>query len=224
MISNISTHNQPYSPDDMPADWYRHIKFILGAAQYEQLPTDQGAEVAFAGRSNVGKSSVINRLTEKRSLARVSKTPGRTREINIFQYNSHVRISDLPGYGYAKVGLKLRRHWVQLLDHYFKHRQSLVGVFLIMDIRHPMQPFDQLMLKFCQECHLPIHILLNKADKLSKQKANKAFFELQKLLIATNIVSVQLFSVLNKHGVDEARTTLAQWLFNDINKSHEHGK
>lgn len=178
----------------------------------KQLPDDSGNEVAFAGRSNVGKSSTINKITNRRSLARTSKQPGRTRELNYFAYDESRYIVDLPGYGYAKVNPSMQQAWAKLLDRYLQERESLRGVFLVMDIRHPMGKFDQLMLDYCQSCDLPLHILLNKSDKLSKNAANKTLSELKKTIANTKI-SLQLFSALKGNGVDEARQRLAEWLF-----------
>jgi GTP-binding protein len=168
--------------------------------------------VAFAGRSNVGKSSAINKITHRRALARTSKLPGRTRELNYFAYDETTHIVDLPGYGYAKVNESMRNAWAKLLERYLQERTSLRGVFLIMDIRHPMGKFDQLMLDYCQTCDVPLHILLNKSDKLSRSAANKTISEIRREL-ETAEASVQLFSALKGTGLDEAREKLADWLF-----------
>ncbi len=184
----------------------------MGVASIKQLPADAGTEVAFAGRSNVGKSSVINKITNRRSLARTSKLPGRTRELNYFAYDENTYLVDLPGYGYAKVNASMQQAWAKLLERYLQERKSLRGVFLVMDIRHPLGKFDQLMLDYCQSCNLPLHILLNKSDKLSRNAANKTMSEIHRELDNINI-SLQLFSVLKGVGVDEARIKLADWLF-----------
>ncbi|MCG8379334.1 MAG: ribosome biogenesis GTP-binding protein YihA/YsxC [Proteobacteria bacterium] len=177
-----------------------------------QLPSDTGREVAFAGRSNVGKSSSINKITNRRSLAKTSKTPGRTREINYFAYSENIHIVDLPGYGYAKVDARLQRSWSKLLEYYLQKRKALVGIFLIMDIRRPMTEYDQQMLEYCQTCNLPVHILLNKSDKLSRHAALKSMTQIKNQLSLPN-TSFQLFSALKSTGVDIARTKLAEWLF-----------
>ena len=130
---------------EIPKDWYRLFEFKQGVASIKQLPADCGKEVAFAGRSNVGKSSIINTITSRRNLAKTSKSPGRTRELNYFCYDEIRCIVDLPGYGYAKVSASTRDRWTNLLDHFFKKRSSLCGIFLIMDIRHPLKTFDKLM-------------------------------------------------------------------------------
>jgi GTP-binding protein len=195
----------------LPNGWYSRFEFIKGVAAFDQLPEDIGSEVAFAGRSNVGKSSVLNKITHRRGLARTSKLPGRTRELNYFAYDEHTHIVDLPGYGYAKVNETMRNAWAKLLERYLQERKSLKGVFLIMDIRHPMGKFDQIMLDYCKSCDLPLHVLLNKSDKLSKNAANNTVAQIRKELSAIN-ASVQQFSALKGVGLDEARQKLADWL------------
>jgi GTP-binding protein len=194
--------------------WYSRLEFRLGVASIKQLPEDVGSEVAFSGRSNVGKSSVINKITNRRGLARISKSPGRTRELNYFSYDENTHLVDLPGYGYAKVNVEMRDAWAKLLERYLRERQSLRGVFLIMDIRHPMGKFDQLMLEYCQSCNLPLHILLNKADKLSKNAGNKVMSEIRRDLANVD-ASLQLFSALKGTGLDEARQKLGDWLYSE---------
>ena len=173
-----------------------------------------GKEVAFAGRSNVGKSSVINKITSRRNLARTSKSPGRTRELNYFSYDEKRHIVDLPGYGFAKVDVSTRNTWKKLLDHYLQERACLRGIFLIIDIRHPLKSFDQLMLKYCEANNLALHVLLNKSDKLSKNDAKKTMIEIHSEIKAINL-SIQLFSASKGIGVDEARLKLTEWLFFD---------
>lgn len=192
--------------------WFSRLEFRLGVASIKQLPDDNGAEVAFAGRSNVGKSSAINKITNRRGLARISKSPGRTRELNYFAYDERTHLVDLPGYGYAKVNESMRDAWAKLMERYLRERQSLRGIFLIMDIRHPMGKFDQMMLEYCQTCHLPVHILLNKADKLSKNAGNKMMASVRGGLTDID-ASIQLFSALKGSGLDEARDKLAEWLY-----------
>jgi GTP-binding protein len=192
--------------------WYSRLEFKLGVASIKQLPDDNSAEVAFSGRSNVGKSSVINKITNRRGLARISKSPGRTRELNYFSYDENTHIVDLPGYGYAKVSVAMRDTWAKLLERYLQERQSLRGVFLIMDIRHPMGKFDQLMLNYCQTCNLPLHVLLNKSDKLSRNAANKVMSEIRRELVDID-ANLQLFSALKGTGLGEARQKLADWLY-----------
>jgi len=145
-------------------------------------------------------------------LARTSKSPGRTRELNYFAYDESIHIVDLPGYGYAKVDETMRNLWAKLLERYLRERNCLKGVFLIMDIRHPMGKFDQIMLNYCQSCDLSLHVLLNKSDKLSKSAAKKTTMEIRSELKNIN-GSVQEFSALKGVGLDEAREKLAEWLF-----------
>jgi len=196
----------------IPNGWFSRFEFIKGVAAFDQLPDDIGAEVAFSGRSNVGKSSALNKITNRRSLARTSKSPGRTRELNYFAYDESTHIVDLPGYGYAKVDETMRNAWAKILERYLRERSSLKGVFLIMDIRHPMGKFDQIMLDYCKSCDLPLHVLLNKSDKLSKSAANKTTTDISRALADIN-GSVQQFSALKGVGLDEARQKLADWLF-----------
>ncbi len=196
----------------IPNGWFSRFEFIKGVVAFTQLPENSIAEVAFAGRSNVGKSSVLNKITNRRSLARTSKSPGRTRELNYFAYDESIHIVDLPGYGYAKVDETMRNLWAKLLERYLRERNCLKGVFLIMDIRHPMGKFDQIMLNYCQSCDLSLHVLLNKSDKLSKSAAKKTTMEIRSELENIN-GSVQEFSALKGVGLDEAREKLAEWLF-----------
>ena len=183
-------------------------------ASIKQLPADTGHEVAFAGRSNVGKSSVINKLTNRKALARTSKQPGRTRELNYFSYDEQTHIVDLPGYGYARVNADMQKAWAKLLDSYLRQRQSLKGVFLIMDIRHPLTQFDQQMFEDCSSCNIPLHIVLNKSDKLSRNAAMMTMAKVKSELQLASM-SVQLFSALKGDGLDTARNCLAGWLFSD---------
>ncbi len=176
-----------------------------------QLPRDEGMEVAFTGRSNVGKSSAINAITGQHRLARTSKTPGRTQLLNFFALDYQRRLVDLPGYGYARVSPQAQRHWGKLLDEYFQTRQSLSGLILIMDIRHPLKPYDKQMLHWCEVNGLPVHILLNKADKLSKGAATNCLQEVRKQLNDRSI-STQLFSAQRHTGLDGARKILDLWL------------
>lgn len=192
--------------------WQQKIKFLLGVGEQWQLPADECFEVAFAGRSNVGKSSVLNTICQRKALARTSKTPGRTRELNYFSIDELHHLVDLPGYGYASVNESMKKKWAKLLDHYLSQRASLKGLILIMDIRHPMTDFDQQMLNYCADSNLQTHILLNKADKMSKSAANKVLFGLRKDL-ADYPVTLQCFSALKKTGVEEATEQIEQWLF-----------
>lgn len=191
---------------------YQQAKFVKGCAQLSQLPIDEGIEVAFAGRSNAGKSSALNAITNRKGLARISKTPGRTREINIFELDETRRIVDLPGYGFAKVSAEIKRRWNQLLNNYCEQRQSLRGLVLLMDVRHPLKADDEMMLAWACNVQLPVHILLTKADKLSRSQQNTSLAKVkQQLQPFGNLVSVQLFSSPSKLGVDEARSLLDAW-------------
>jgi len=190
-------------------------KFALSASEFAQCPADLGKEVAFAGRSNAGKSSALNCLTSAK-LAKTSKTPGRTQLINFFNLTDDLRLVDLPGYGYAKVSISLKKHWREHLDAYLQRRTSLVGIILLMDIRHPLSDFDQMLLAFACACHLPIHILLTKCDKLkfgaAKQQLFKVQNELNNKFAKNSNVSIQLFSATKRQGLDEAYNVLNNWL------------
>jgi GTP-binding protein len=190
-------------------------QFILAAHRISQLPVDEGAEVAFAGRSNAGKSSALNALTGHRGLARTSKTPGRTQQMVAFSLpiSSELRLIDLPGYGYAKVPVEMREHWKLEIDAYLKQRKSLRGVILIADIRHPLKEFDRMMLEFCFHTHLPCHLLLTKADKLSRGQATQALASMRKQFAAEGLqATVQVFSSSAPTGVDEARAKVMELL------------
>lgn len=185
---------------------------MLSVANLQQLPKDEGSEVAFVGRSNAGKSSVLNELTQNKQLARVSKTPGRTQHINLFALDDNRRIADLPGYGYAKVPIEIKKHWEKTLDEYLRTRQCLKGLILVMDIRHPLKDFDQHMLAWSEHCELAVHILLNKADKLSQNAKQQTLFQVEKALKNySNRISVQLFSALRSIGNDPLRQVLDHW-------------
>ena len=188
---------------------FRIATYVLNAHELKQLPADQGIEVAIAGRSNAGKSSAINVLTDQKSLARTSKTPGRTKQIVIFELDENRRIADLPGYGYAKVPLKLKEHWRKVMARYFQTRQCLRGVVLVMDIRHPMREFDQQMLSWCESAGTPCHILLTKADKLKRGPAQSTLLKVRRDLPA--IASVQVFSSSKKEGLWELVDKLSEW-------------
>ncbi len=196
----------------MVTNTYRQASYATSAHTLDQLMPDCGREVAFAGRSNAGKSSVINALTGQKRLAKISKTPGRTQLINFFPVSPDVRLVDLPGYGYAKVPDKLQTHWAQTLSEYFQQRESLVGIVLIVDIRRLLTDFDLQMLSWCEEAGLSVHILLNKSDKLAFGARKQSLLQVEKQLSDRN-QTVQLFSVLKKSGVDELVAVLDQWMF-----------
>ena len=193
---------------------YQQAQFLISAAKLLQLPEDEGAEVAFAGRSNAGKSSALNRLTHNKQLAFTSKTPGRTQLINVFTLDEQRRLVDLPGYGYAKVSLAIKDRWQKTLADYLQQRQCLKGLVLLMDIRHPLKELDTAMLEWANECQLPIHILLTKSDKLKKSQAASALLNVkQALSFYHQPFSVQLFSSLKNTGVDELSAKLDEWFY-----------
>ncbi len=192
---------------------FQQASYWCSAHTISQLPADSGIEVAFAGRSNAGKSSAINAITRQSALARTSKTPGRTQQIIFFKLDDDHRLVDLPGYGFAKVPLKVKLHWQQVLERYLHTRNSLQGLVLMMDIRHPLTDSDQQMLSWCSISNMPVHILLTKADKISRSKGNIVLQQVQKHLVnLPGAMSVQLFSVLKRIGIEEAQTHLDDWL------------
>ena len=176
-----------------------------------QCPENEGREVAFAGRSNAGKSSALNALTGSNKLARTSKTPGRTQLINFFDVQEGVFLVDLPGYGYAKVPEAMKKEWQHHMAQYLERREALVGLVLLVDIRHPMKEFDEMMLNLSVSANLPMHILLTKADKLKQGAARQVLNALRKDLSRFPQVSVQLFSSLKKTGVDQLSMKLDEW-------------
>ena len=194
----------------MKANPFRAAHFVLSAASPAQLPRDEGAEIAFAGRSNAGKSSALNAICDQTGLARTSKTPGRTPLLNVFALDDARRLIDLPGYGYAKVPEKMREHWRTLIDDYLRGRDSLRGIVLIMDSRHPLKDFDRQMLQFCDDIDRACHVLLTKADKLAHSEGLRTLALVRKECAAQGWrASAQLFSAMKKTGLDEARSTLA---------------
>ena len=189
---------------------YPEARFITSANAVKQFVPDDGAEVAVAGRSNAGKSSAINVIVNRRQFARTSKTPGRTQLVNFFELREGARLVDLPGYGFAKVSDNKRRHWGELLADYFRLRESLRGLILVVDIRRKLTDYDRQMIDFAESVSLPIHVLLTKADKLKRGQAANAVLEVKKLL--KDRATVQPFSALKRHGEGEAREVLEQFL------------
>jgi GTP-binding protein len=190
---------------------YHQAKFINSSPHLKDTPADHGREIAFAGRSNAGKSSAINTLTRQNSLARISKTPGRTQMLNFFSINEQQRFVDLPGYGYAKVPVAVKLKWHELMENYLTKRKSLCGVVLVMDVRHPLTEFDWQMVEWCQHTQLPLHIILTKADKLTYGAAKNTLLQVQKQLKDSNLLlSIQLFSALKKSGIDDLHQALDQ--------------
>ena len=187
-------------------------KFATAAHNASQWLPDDGCEVAFAGRSNSGKSSALNAITGFKKLAITSKTPGRTQQIVFFEVKPQVRLVDLPGYGYAKVPKQLREHWAQTIERYFSERQSLRGLILTMDIRHPFKALDQQLLVWCATADVPAHVLLTKSDKLSKGRAAAALASVNKMFNPNQNATVQIFSSKTNVGVLEARQKILDLL------------
>lgn len=196
---------------------YAKTHFILSAPNINHLPEDTGIEIAFAGRSNAGKSSALNTLTNQKSLARTSKTPGRTQLINLFEVEPNCRIVDLPGYGYAQVPEEVKRQWQKSLEEYLQYRESLKGIVILMDIRHPLKDLDQQMVQWAVLSNLPVLLLLTKCDKLSSgaQKAQVNMVR-EAILPFQGNITVEKFSSLKKIGVDALKHKLNEWFFNKI--------
>jgi len=197
----------------MTNPFYRQARFLTSAAKLSQCPPDEGYEVAFAGRSNAGKSSAINAICDHRGLTKVSKTPGRTQLINFFELDGQRRLVDLPGYGFARVSVKIKQEWQRNLAEYLERRQCLRGLILLMDVRHPLKEFDLQMLEWAAHMGLPVHVLLTKADKLKRGAASSTLLEVRKALEEREgEFSVQLFSALKRTGIDEVQGVLDRWL------------
>ncbi|MCY4045612.1 MAG: ribosome biogenesis GTP-binding protein YihA/YsxC [Cellvibrionales bacterium] len=194
---------------------FRQFSFLISAPKLANCPADIGVEVAFAGRSNAGKSSAINALTDNKKLARTSKTPGRTQLINFFSIDNQPdspRIVDLPGYGYAKVPLTTKLHWQKHLNQYLEERQSLQGLVLLMDSRQPFQDFDMMLLNWSKAAQMPIHLLLTKSDKLKPNQSRNQLFQAKKVIEDYPHASIQLFSSTKKTGLSDLKNQLNQWL------------
>ncbi len=186
--------------------------FTLSAPDIRKLPEDSGIEVAFAGRSNAGKSSALNTLTNQRGLARISKTPGRTQLINVFEIGNNNRLIDLPGYGFAKVPLEMKKKWQKALGEYLEKRESLKGLVVLMDIRHPLKDLDMDLIEWAVDSELPVLALLTKADKLSQGKRSAEVLKVKKVLAELNgDIRVQAFSSLKRTGVEQANTVICDW-------------
>jgi GTP-binding protein len=185
---------------------YPNVKFMLGAWQPGQFPEDTGAEVALVGRSNAGKSSALNALMSRKGLARISKTPGLTQQINFFEINPGERLVDLPGYGFAKVPARIQEHWRELMTRYFEARQSLTGIIVIMDARRPLRDLDWQMLEWAEARNIPAHLVLTKCDKLSRDEGLRTLKQVR--AEAPSYATAQLFSAVTRAGVDEARAWL----------------
>ncbi len=191
---------------------FRIARYLMGAAKLNQLPPDQGIEVALAGRSNAGKSTALNAITEQKSLAKTSKTPGRTQLINLFRLNDENRITDLPGYGFAKVSKSIKEQWQKTLSTYLQERTCLKALVVFMDIRHPLKETDKQMIQWAVSAELPVHVVLSKADKLKSGARKTALLNTNKHLarISSDITS-QVFSATNKIGLDLLVNQLKNW-------------
>ena len=202
---------------------FHSAHFLISAPSLRECPAEGGAEVAFAGRSNAGKSSAINTLTHNGKLARTSKTPGRTQLINFFSLENRedLRLVDLPGYGYAKVPQKVKLEWQKHLSEYLYKRQSLRGLVLLMDIRHPLQAFDSMMINWAVDAEMPVHALLTKSDKLKRGAAKSTLLQFEKHMREAQVddlVSAQLFSSLKRDGVEELSQRLTSWLVRPVDE------
>jgi GTP-binding protein len=190
--------------------------FTLSAPDIRRLPSDSGIEVAFAGRSNAGKSSALNTLTNQNGLARISKTPGRTQLINVFEVADNKRLVDLPGYGFAKVPLEMKKKWQKALGEYLEKRDSLKGLVVLMDIRHPLKDLDMDLIQWAADSDLPVLALLTKSDKLSPGKRSSEVLKVQKVLAELNAdIRVQSFSSLKRTGAEQANVIICDWLAQD---------
>jgi GTP-binding protein len=191
--------------------------FTISAPDIRKLPEDTGIEVAFAGRSNAGKSSALNTLTNQKSLARISKTPGRTQLINVFEIAENKRLIDLPGYGFAKVPLEMKKKWQKALGEYLEKRESLKGLVVLMDIRHPLKDLDMDLIHWAVDSELPVLALLTKCDKLSQGKRSTEVLKVKKILAPLNgNIKVQAFSSLKRTGAEQADAIICDWFSTDI--------
>ena len=203
--ANIEKFSQGHNP-------LQSAQFLLSAPSLQHAPADNGYEVAFAGRSNAGKSSALNVLCHQKALARTSKTPGRTQQLVFFTITDQARLVDLPGYGYAKVNARTQQQWQQLMESFLGQRDALQGIVLVMDIRHPLTPYDLQMLEWCGYHRMPLLILLTKADKLSRGAAQNTLLSVRRELAAQALCEVQLFSASKRLGVESARKLICGWL------------
>lgn len=191
---------------------FQKAKFLLGAAELEQLPPDEGYEIAFVGRSNAGKSSALNALTQQKSLARTSKTPGRTQQINVFVIDEYRRLIDLPGYGFAKVSIKMRMAWEKTLSRYLETRDCLKGLVLLMDGRHPLKEIDCTLINWSIDSKLACHVVLTKCDKLKNSEKNDALKKVQQVYGEQELVTIQLFSATKKTGLNKLTEKVSEWM------------
>lgn len=197
--------------------FYQQASFLQSASTVDTLPPELGFEVAIAGRSNAGKSSTLNRLCQQKSLARTSKTPGRTQLINFFSLPDGKFLVDLPGYGYAKVPEKMKIEWQKFIEYYLSNRFPLCGLVIVMDIRRPMLEYDQNMLAWSSARDLPVHVVLNKSDKLKHGQAKTMLLKTQKQVKEINpTYTVQMFSALKGIGLKDLEQKLDEWFHNNI--------
>ncbi len=194
---------------------FNNTDFVTSAAALNDCPENSLAEVAFAGRSNAGKSSAINAITGQAKLAKISKTPGRTQLINFFAVEPQHYLVDLPGYGFARVPLAVKLKWQAELERYLRQREALTGIVLLSDVRHPLKEFDQVMVDWAVQSELPVLLLLTKADKLKRGAAQNTLLKVQQTLGDLPEINVQLFSALKRQGLEEARSKLTKWLKTD---------
>lgn len=192
------------------ANFLAQAQFVLSAPTLAALPKDSLREVAFAGRSNAGKSTALNALCQQVGLARTSKTPGRTQQLVYFKIVEGLYLVDLPGYGYAKVPLAIREQWKLFINRYFQVREPLAGLVIVMDVRHPLREYDVQMLEYANSRQLPVHCLLTKSDKLGRSEQARTLAQVKKELAGR--ASVQIFSGSSKIGVDDARAVVTGWL------------
>jgi len=214
--SKTSANNSTKQCDVLP-DILRNPEFLLGAAEPNQFPDDGRIEIAFAGRSNVGKSSAINAITNRRKLARTSKVPGRTQQINFFSMGEQARLVDLPGYGFAQVPLSVKKKWQETIHTYLAERRNLVVLVLLMDIRHPLTDLDWQMVNWANESELPTQVLLTKADKFKRGKVAPIVLKIEKeLQTMSGLFEVEAFSSHSFIGVDAMRQQLAEWVSSSV--------
>ncbi|WP_109080759.1 ribosome biogenesis GTP-binding protein YihA/YsxC [Aggregatibacter aphrophilus] len=191
---------------------YHKTHFLTSAPNLKSLPEDSGIEIAFAGRSNAGKSTALNALTNQKNLARTSKTPGRTQLINLFEVEPQCKLVDLPGYGYAAVPEQMKQQWQYALGEYLQKRECLAGIIVLMDIRHPLKDLDQQMIEWAVSADLPILLLLTKADKLSQSERSKQVKMVREAILSfQGDIQVEAFSALKRTGIDRLAAKLDSW-------------
>ena len=201
---------------------FRVARYLMGAAKLNQLPPDEGIEVALAGRSNAGKSTALNGITDQKNLAKTSKTPGRTQLINLFMINETCRLTDLPGYGFAKVSKDQKAQWQKTLSKYLQERQCLKALVVFMDIRHPLKETDKQMVQWAVTANIPVHVVLSKADKLKSGARKTALLAAKKRVERiSDQITTQVFSATSKLGLEELIEKLASWYAFDENTVEE---